>query len=69
MFSWYKFCVSKYYASHTSGRSLDKGYIDKPIPAYTSCFVQTSYVKYHFYTQFNRGMVLEIFLISGSHLF
>ena len=44
----------------------NRGHIDKPISAYTSYCVQTSYVKYHFYTQFNRGMVFEI---SGAHLF
>ena len=43
-----------------------RGRIDKPKSPYTSCCVQASYVKHHFYTQFNRGMVLELF---GAHLF
>ena len=37
------------------------GHIDKPKLHYTSFCVQTSYVKHHFYTQFNRGVFVEWF--------
>ena len=44
----------EYYAA-----TMFREHIDKPISASTSCCIQTSYVKYHFHMQFNRGVFVE----------
>ena len=47
----------------------NRGHIDKPISAYTSYCVQTSYVKYHFYTQFNHGVFVEWLWGIPGHIY
>ena len=47
-------------SEYSKKKGKNRGHIDKPKSPYISCCVQTSYVKTHFYTQFHRGMVLEI---------
>ena len=49
----------------------DRGHIDndKPKSPYTSCWVQTSYVKHHFYTRFIRGVFVEWFWTFLGHTY
>ena len=42
---------------------------NKPKSSYTSCFVQTSYVKHSFYLGFNRGVLMEWLWKNSGHIY
>ena len=48
---------------------MNPSWNERKIVRFKFDYIQTSYVKYHFYKQFNRGMILKIFRISVADLF